>query len=70
MGPFSSAPVTYSVKTVSPVSAQAARGVPLLERRLVALGHGSAHAQALAGVAVRDEGGVSGDGVDVVKNDG
>jgi hypothetical protein len=51
MGLFSYALATYSVKTIS-------AGVPLPERRLVALDRTSAHARALAGIAVWDEGGV------------
>ena len=41
---------------------RAGRGVPLPLRRLVTLDRASAHAQALAGIAVRDESGVFGDG--------
>ena len=37
---------------------QAGRRVPLPQRGLVAVGRASAHARAVAGIAVRDEGGV------------
>ena len=46
----------------APRGLQVGRGLPVPIRGLVALDRAGAHARALAGVAVRDEGGVFGDG--------